>query len=77
MIICSAILMLAMGTVGKIGVLLASIPSPIIGGMYMVMFGIVTAVGISNLRVKLCFICNLSVGVDWFSLPGEPNFGLL
>jgi len=49
-IICSAILMLAMGTVGKIGVLLASIPSPIIGGMYMVMFGIVTAVGISNLR---------------------------
>ncbi|KAL5246675.1 hypothetical protein ACHWQZ_G018778 [Mnemiopsis leidyi] len=49
-ICCSAILMILMGVIGKIGVLFASIPAPIIGGMYMVMFGIVTAVGISNLR---------------------------
>ena len=45
--------MIMMGVIGKIGVLFASIPSPIIGGMYMVMFGIVTAVGISNLRVRI------------------------
>ena len=45
--------MILMGVIGKIGVLFASIPAPIIGGMYMVMFGIVTAVGISNLRVGI------------------------
>lgn len=49
-IVCSAILMLIMGMIGKIGVLFASIPEPIVGGMFLVMFAIVTAVGISNLR---------------------------
>jgi nucleobase transporter 1/2 len=45
--------MLVIGLIGKIGVFFASIPEPIIGGMYLVMFGIIAAVGISNLQVKI------------------------
>ncbi|XP_063682266.1 solute carrier family 23 member 1-like [Bolinopsis microptera] len=47
---CGAVVVLLMGVIGKLGVLFASIPGPIIGGMYLVMFGVVAAVGISNLR---------------------------
>ena len=45
--------MLIIGMIGKIGVFFASMPEPIIGGMYLVMFGIIAAVGISNLQVFL------------------------
>ena len=50
-ILCSALLMVIIGLIGKIGVFFASIPEPIIGGMYLVMFGIIAAVGIANLQV--------------------------
>ena len=50
-IFCSAIFMLIIGLIGKIGVIFASMPPPIIGGMYLVMFGIISAVGIANLQV--------------------------
>ena len=56
MILCSAILMLIIGMMGKIGVFFASMPEPILGGMYLVMFGIVAAVGISNLQVFFVII---------------------
>ncbi|XP_063682846.1 solute carrier family 23 member 1-like isoform X2 [Bolinopsis microptera] len=49
-ILCSAILMLIIGLIGKVGIFFASMPEPIIGGMYLVMFGIIAAVGISNLQ---------------------------
>lgn len=39
-----------MGVVGKIGALFTTIPDPIVGGVFMVMFGMITAVGISNLQ---------------------------
>ena len=38
------------GVLGKFGALFVTIPDPIIGGMFMVMFGMITAVGISNLQ---------------------------
>lgn len=50
-IFCSALLMIVIGVLGKIGVFFASIPEPIVGGMYLVMFGIIAAVGIANLQV--------------------------
>lgn len=50
-IFCSALLMIVIGVLGKIGVFFASIPEPVVGGMYLVMFGIIAAVGIANLQV--------------------------
>lgn len=42
--------MIVVGVLGKVGALFTTIPDPIVGGVFMVMFGIVTAVGISNLQ---------------------------
>ena len=50
MIQWGALLMMFFGAVGKFGALFVSIPDPIIGGVYMVMFGMIAAVGISNLQ---------------------------
>ncbi|XP_065527728.1 solute carrier family 23 member 1-like isoform X1 [Lathamus discolor] len=49
-IIAGACTMLLSGISGKVGAMLASIPTPVIGGMFLVMFGVITAVGISNLQ---------------------------
>ncbi len=38
--------MMVVGVLGKIGALFVSIPDPIVGGVFMVMFGMVAAVGI-------------------------------
>lgn len=46
-----AILMLVFGVLGKFGALFTTIPQPIVGGMYCVMFGMITAVGLSNLQL--------------------------
>ncbi|KAL9967146.1 hypothetical protein ACROYT_G025319 [Oculina patagonica] len=45
-----ALFMMVIGVVGKIGAVFVSIPDPIVGGVYMVMFGMIAAVGISNLQ---------------------------
>ncbi|WAQ95016.1 S23A1-like protein [Mya arenaria] len=44
------IVMLLLGCFGKFGALFATIPAPVVGGMFMVTFGMVTAVGLSNLQ---------------------------
>ncbi|XP_020617462.1 solute carrier family 23 member 2-like isoform X2 [Orbicella faveolata] len=45
-----ALVMMVLGVLGKIGALFVSIPDPIVGGVFMVMFGMIAAVGISNLQ---------------------------
>ncbi len=45
-----ALLMIAFGAVGKFGALFTTIPQPIVGGMYCAMFGMIAAVGLSNLQ---------------------------
>ena len=42
--------MIVVGLLGKVGAFFVSIPDPIVGGIYMVMFGMIAAVGISNLQ---------------------------
>ena len=42
--------MMFLGILGKFGALLTIIPDPIVGGVFMVMPGMITAVGISNLQ---------------------------
>ncbi|GAB1290676.1 Solute carrier family 23 member 4 [Apodemus speciosus] len=49
-IVAAGCVLLLMGMFGKIGAAFATIPSPVIGGMFIVMFGIISAVGISNLQ---------------------------
>lgn len=43
--------MIFMGVLGKFGAIFTTIPTPVIGGMFMIMFGVITAAGISNLQV--------------------------
>ncbi|XP_066284496.1 solute carrier family 23 member 1-like [Branchiostoma lanceolatum] len=45
-----ALMMLVLAMFGKFGALFTTIPEPIIGGMFCVMFGMIAAVGISNLQ---------------------------
>jgi len=45
-----AVIMLFAGFIGYWGGLVASIPSPIIGGLYIAMFGQIVAVGLANLK---------------------------
>ncbi|XP_076965440.1 solute carrier family 23 member 2-like isoform X4 [Callospermophilus lateralis] len=49
-IVTAGFVLLLMGVFGKIGAVFATIPTPVIGGMFIVMFGIISAVGISNLQ---------------------------
>ena len=42
--------MLILGALGKFGALFATIPEPIVGGMFWTLFGMILAVGLSNLQ---------------------------
>ncbi|XP_038136382.1 solute carrier family 23 member 2 [Cyprinodon tularosa] len=46
----TAVLMIFLGVFGKFGAVFITIPDPVIGGMFLVMFGMIAAVGISNLQ---------------------------
>jgi xanthine/uracil permease len=45
-----AAVMLVVGFIGYFGQLIATIPRPIVGGLYIAMFGQIVAVGLSNLK---------------------------
>ena len=45
-----AVVMIVVGFIGPIGQLFATIPAPIIGGLYIAMFGQIAAVGLSQLQ---------------------------
>jgi len=45
-----ALIMMALAVFGKFGALFTTIPQPIVGGMYCTMFGMIAAVGLSNLQ---------------------------
>ncbi|KAJ8002893.1 hypothetical protein DPEC_G00163680 [Dallia pectoralis] len=49
-IIAGGVLLIIMGLFGKIGAIFTTIPTPVIGGMFLVMFGVISAAGISNLQ---------------------------
>ncbi|XP_074541955.1 solute carrier family 23 member 1-like [Halichoeres trimaculatus] len=49
-ILLSGVFMILMGMLGKIGAIFATIPTPVIGGMLLIMFGVISAAGISNLQ---------------------------
>uniref|UniRef100_A0A3Q4AMP1 Solute carrier family 23 member 1 n=1 Tax=Mola mola TaxID=94237 RepID=A0A3Q4AMP1_MOLML len=49
-ILLSGVCMILMGMLGKIGAIFTTIPTPVVGGMFMVMFGVITAAGISTIQ---------------------------
>ena len=49
-VLIGAAALLVLGFVSKIGGVIASIPGPIVGGVYLALFGIIAGVGLSNLR---------------------------
>ncbi|XP_036443568.1 solute carrier family 23 member 1 isoform X1 [Colossoma macropomum] len=71
-----AIIMLVLGTIGKFTALFASLPDPVLGGMFCTLFGMITAVGLSNLQsVDLNSSRNLFVlGFSMFSGLMLPNY---
>lgn len=66
--------MIILGIFGKFGAVFITIPDPVIGGMFLVMFGMIAAVGISNLQVMNCnerpiLSClYVHAGLQWRSL---------
>lgn len=50
-IVASGVLMILMGMFGKIGAIFTTLPTPVIGGMFLVMFGVISAAGVANLQV--------------------------
>ncbi|GFR78222.1 solute carrier family 23 member 1 [Elysia marginata] len=49
-VMAAGVLLILMGCVGKVGALFVTIPDPVVGGMFIAMFGMITAVGLSNLQ---------------------------
>ncbi|XP_061596470.1 solute carrier family 23 member 1 isoform X2 [Cololabis saira] len=64
-------IMLLLGSVGKFTALFASIPDPILGGMFCTLFGMITAVGLSNLQ-----LVDLNSSRNLFVLGFSMFFGL-
>jgi nucleobase transporter 1/2 len=71
-----AIIMIVLGTVSKFGALFTTIPGPIVGGMYCAMFGMIAAVGLSNLQfVNLNSARNLFIlGFTFFMGLSVPEY---
>lgn len=65
------IIMIVLGCLGKFGALFVTIPDPVVGGMFMIMFGMITAVGLSNLQY-----INLNSSRNIFILGVSLFFGL-
>ncbi len=46
----AAVVMIALAVFGKFGALFSTIPQPVVGGMYCVMFAMIAGIGLSNLQ---------------------------
>ncbi|XP_078527780.1 solute carrier family 23 member 1-like [Lissotriton helveticus] len=49
-LIVAGILAILVGVISKIGAVFSTLPSPVIGGLFIVMFGVLTGVGLSTLQ---------------------------
>ncbi|GLD65565.1 solute carrier family 23 member 1 isoform X1 [Lates japonicus] len=66
-----AVIMFLLRSVGKFTALFASLPDPILGGMFCTLFGMITAVGLSNLQ-----LVDLNSSRNLFVLGFSMFFGL-
>lgn len=51
MILVSGVLLVIIGMMGKVAAIVTTIPTPVMGGMFLVMFGVIFAAGVSTLQV--------------------------
>ena len=75
---CGAVMMLIIPVIGKFGATLATLPTPVVGAMFVGLFGMIASVGLSNLQIVnlnnsrnlfiigLAFFAGLSVPF-WFT----------
>ncbi|MBW3658200.1 MAG: purine/pyrimidine permease [Actinobacteria bacterium] len=49
-VLIGAVALILLGLVSKIGAVIATIPGPVVGGVYCALFGLIAAVGLSNLQ---------------------------
>ena len=49
-VMIGAVVLVVLGFVTKFGSLIATIPTPIVGGLYLVLFGLIAMVGLTNLQ---------------------------
>ena len=49
-VLIGAVVLVVLGLIGPVGAVIATIPVPVVGGVYLALFGLITAVGLSNLR---------------------------
>ena len=75
-IVCGAVAMLMIPVIGKFGATLATLPKPVVGAMFVGLFGMIASVGLSNLQiVNLNNSRNLFIiGISFFaglSLPAH------
>jgi solute carrier family 23 (nucleobase transporter), member 1 len=49
-VLIGAAVLVVLGLIGPVGAIIATIPVPVVGGVYLALFGLITAVGLSNLR---------------------------
>lgn len=66
---CGAVVMLFIPIIGKFGAVLATLPMPVVGAMFVGLFGMIASVGLSNLQiVNLNNSRNLFIiGIAFFS----------
>jgi solute carrier family 23 (nucleobase transporter), member 1 len=48
---CGAVIMLIIPIIGKFGAILATLPKPVVGSMFVGLFGMIASVGLSNLQI--------------------------
>lgn len=72
MIQYGAAMMLFLGLVGKFSALFASLPDPVLGALFCTLFGMITAVGLSNLQ-----FVDLNSSRNLFVLGFSIFFGLM
>jgi NCS2 family nucleobase:cation symporter-2 len=74
-------LLVVMGLVPKVGAFIAAIPEPVVGGVAVVMFAMVAAVGVQNLKkVEFSgnhntFVVAVALGVGLLPAFGLDRFG--
>lgn len=49
-VIIGAVALVVLGLASKVGAVVATVPVPIVGGIYLALFGLIAAVGLSNLQ---------------------------
>ncbi|XP_060712269.1 solute carrier family 23 member 2-like [Hemiscyllium ocellatum] len=67
-----AAMMVLLGTIGKFSALFASLPDPVLGALFCTLFGMITAVGLSNLQ-----FVDLNSSRNLFVLGFSIFFGLM